>query len=214
MSNFLAKMRATPIPEAMANNPRDKRGLPIPFIVLRDVAGKPHFQVNDDRKIRRCIRESLCSISGKHISSSDDKLHWLVGGPLSHLHMHGAFNDPPMLRACAEYALRVCPYIAMPNYNSRVDVNGMSRLDRAAERIDAGNGILIMHDPTMSPERPLLFGLGGYRRISTVRRPDGSLLVRAHERAHMSWWKDGEELSPEDSLRLLRRVPNIGGLVG
>lgn len=35
------------IPAQMQHLDRDKRGLPIPFIVLRDNDNKPHFTIND-----------------------------------------------------------------------------------------------------------------------------------------------------------------------
>jgi hypothetical protein len=42
------------IPKRMRSLERDKRGYPIPFIVLRDKTGQPQFTINDFRRIAEC----------------------------------------------------------------------------------------------------------------------------------------------------------------
>jgi hypothetical protein len=92
--------------------PRDGRGYPIPAVVYRDTSGHAHFTVNDDRLVDQALREDRCPTCWGRLTRG----RWFVGGPMSALHPDGVFADPPMHRACAIYALRVCPYMAAPRY--------------------------------------------------------------------------------------------------
>lgn len=46
------------IPRQMRALMRDKRGYPVPYTVLRDSDGVPHFAVNDSARVSRCIKEN------------------------------------------------------------------------------------------------------------------------------------------------------------
>jgi hypothetical protein len=97
--------------------PRDKRGLPIPTIVLRDTDGTPHFTINDDERRRFVLGTDRCGICNHPLSRG----RWYVGGPASAFHPRGAYVDPPMHHECAAYALQVCPYLAAPHYGRLID---------------------------------------------------------------------------------------------
>jgi hypothetical protein len=101
--------REIPIPVYMQDLERYRRGFTIPFIVLRDNTGKAHFQINDSLKVNQAINERLCAICGKPLGSD----MWLAGGPLSAFHPHGAYVDTPTHQECGNYAMRVCPYLAV-----------------------------------------------------------------------------------------------------
>lgn len=101
-----------PIPDRMAHLPRDRRGLPIPVTVHRDEHGKPHFQINEEAHRQRVIAEDRCPICGGKLLRG----RWLVGGPASAFHAHGAYIDPPMHTECLHFAMKVCPYLAAPSY--------------------------------------------------------------------------------------------------
>jgi hypothetical protein len=66
-----------PMPPRIEKLPRDERGYPIPWNVLRDVDGKPIFTANDSAKHMRAIYEALCPICGERTG----KWKWFVGGP-------------------------------------------------------------------------------------------------------------------------------------
>lgn len=136
--------RDVPIPERMQHLERDRRGLPIPFVVLRDKDNRPHFTVNDTRKTLHCLRNDLCPISGTPLTRG----RWFVGGPLSAFHPDGAYVDLPVHLDCARYALQVCPYLAAPKYTGRLDdaTIDYTRLDD-----------VVFQDPTVIPDRPPLF---------------------------------------------------------
>jgi hypothetical protein len=130
------------MPARIARLPRDRRGLPIPVTVFRDSEGQPHFAINEEAVRQRVIRRDECPICGEKLL----RYRWFVGGPRSAFDEHGAYIDPPMHDECAHYALRVCPYLAAPNYNKRVDTR---TLKTPSTRIFIDNNMI--------PGRPSVF---------------------------------------------------------
>jgi hypothetical protein len=135
-----------PIPERMAALDRDRRGYPIPYVVQRDKLGQPHFTVNDSFKVERAAALDLCGICGQKLMRG----RWFVGGPGSAFHEHGAYIDGPLHRECCAYALKVCPYLAAPNYAGRIDGKTLKPGLLPA-------GVVALLDPTMDPSRPAVF---------------------------------------------------------
>jgi hypothetical protein len=56
--------RDVPIPRKMRALGKDRRGYPIPFNVLRNEEGRPHFTVNDSIRQHRALVEKRCAICG------------------------------------------------------------------------------------------------------------------------------------------------------
>ena len=103
------------LPKLMEDLPRDNRGLPIPYVVLNDNNGCPHFKVNDTEKSLECIIKKLCNVCGKPLGND----MWMLGGPASAFHPEGVFNDPPVHKECGVYSLKACPYLGKIRYNSK-----------------------------------------------------------------------------------------------
>lgn len=139
MSN-VTRVTEVPIPQSMARLDRDPRGYPIPFMVLRDSTGRPHFTVNDESKRLQCMKRSWCSVCGGLLPRN----RWFAGGPLSAFHPNGAYFDPPMHLDCLRYSMRVCPYLATPRYLGRIDAGTLAEPT-------------ILVDSTMIPDRPEVF---------------------------------------------------------
>src|SRR5262245_10413652 len=106
------------MPERIARLPRDSRGYPVPWNVLVNDDGYPILTVNDQSKTVEAIVSGLCPICGGRLG----KWKWFAGGPLSAFDEHGVYIDLPCHRECIEYALQVCPYLALPKYLGRIDV--------------------------------------------------------------------------------------------
>jgi hypothetical protein len=121
---------------------RDPRGYPVPFFALRDDQGRPHFTVIDGAKQTLAMVRDLCAICGQPLL----RCRWFVGGPMSAFHPLGDFGDGPMHAECANYALRVCPYLAVPNYAGLI----------GARAIDPSNKARIVSDD-VEPDRPQIF---------------------------------------------------------
>jgi hypothetical protein len=173
------------LPKLMRTLPRDARGYPIPFLVMVDKTGLPQFTINDDRKATACRTKRLCAICGKRFTDG----MWFVGGARSFLHEHGAFVDPPMHLECAEYALRVCPFLAASKY--------LRRIDAAKLKPDAiPEGIAIARRDHMPPSLPERFGLGFTQHYDYLSQPAVFVVPRWD---YVEWWRQGELCNAPDA---------------
>lgn len=134
-----------PIPARMAHLEKDRRGYPIPTMVLRDETGRPHFQINEESVRQRLIRDDLCSICGKKLMRG----RWFAGGPMSAFSERGLYIDPPMHEECVIYSMKVCPYLAAPNYGKEIGTKTLTGSQVEKE--------VILVDPTMIANRPPTF---------------------------------------------------------
>jgi hypothetical protein len=181
-----------PMPPRIEKLPRDERGYPIPWNVLRDVDGKPIFTANDSAKHMRAIYEALCPICGERTG----KWKWFVGGPKSAFDPNGWYFDLPGHRECMEYALQVCPYLAAKNYAHRIDIVDPSKVPG-----------VIMVDETQDPNRPLLFVAVASAMIEL--KPNGIHLpyVRPGKPwLGVSYWQKGKRLSDSEGEALVKEA--------
>lgn len=196
-----------PIPATMAHLERDARGLPVPFIVLRDTAGRPHFTVNNDTLRIKCLYENLCGICGKRLHRG----RWFVGGPLSAFDPHGFYVDPPMHAECARYALQVCPYLAAPHYGRSIAGKTFTPEEQAAMQ----TGLV---EFTMLPERPPLFVavMAVDQKFShNVSKGGSTNMAMRHLQVYVrpvqpyrtiEYWQHGKQLPAEIGLPIVARA--------
>jgi len=176
------------IPKTMRTLAKDHRGYPIPFIVMRDKSGQPQFTINDFFKVRDCHAKRLCAICGKRLNEG----FWFIGGSRCFLHEHGAFVDPPTHYECAEFAMRVCPFLAARKYTKRIDAKKLKR-----ENIpDTYDLVLVEGMPPALPER---FGLGHSSNYALLRRGPGDDLHIIDHWNYIEWWKNGERINAPDT---------------
>ena len=176
------------IPRALRKRPRDRRGFPIPWIVLIDANKRPHFTINDGARTLLAGRKKRCGLCGEKLRGDIA----FVGGPQCFLSPMGAFSDPPMHRACAAYAIAVCPYLAAPSYAKRID-------DRTLKPGDTPGGVLIGKDDLVRDDRPAAFMLGTVPAFEMIIRPDGAPLFRAKDQwLDLDVWQHGRLLNDEE----------------
>jgi hypothetical protein len=179
-------MNRVPIPKRMSALGRDSRGYPIPYNVLRNLDGRPHFTISDHRRQARALKEHRCGICGTRMK----KPFWFVGGPGSAFHPEGAYVDPPMHHECMTYAMQVCPYLALPHYLGRIDTATVD-----PSRLDV---LPIFFDPTMIPERPALFVCVAANGYEVRPRELASATVRpARPYTSVEYWQFGKRLGPD-----------------
>lgn len=187
--------RTVEVPKQMRSLPKDRRGFPIPFIVMIDKAKRPHFPVSDQGRVGKAIRGRLCAICGKRMGAEG----WFIGGPGSFLSRSGAFLDPPTHEECGRYAARVCPYLAAPNYARRID-------DRNLKPDAMPEGYGIATEPVLD-ERPEFFMLAsaatwearpGNAEGMTVLRPTSPWYA-------LEIWREGVLVGPDETAALLVR---------
>ena len=181
-----------PIPFSLSKNERDRRGLPIPFIVFRDETGTPHFTVDDRQKVNFVLANKLCGMCGKPLKLGQ---MWLIAGPLTAFHEDGLSIEPPGHEECARYAVQVCRFLAAPNYARRIEDK---TLKSAAIREGAQVGK--SHEP---PPRPVFFALARTSGIKLIDGGDGLQYVQPRRPwKHIEFWKHGEPITLEEATRL------------
>lgn len=169
----------------MVDLPKDKRGFPVPYVVLiKD--GEPVFTVNDSHAVLRAVLNELCGICGK--SLNDDA--WMVGGPESAFNPRGAYVDSPVHHDCGTYALQVCPYLAMSAYRGAVDV----------QKLQEKWPDLYLKDYTQNDRRVPFFVMG---KVSSWGRDMSSGYIHI-ERPFLltEYWNGSEQLTYEQAKAL------------
>jgi hypothetical protein len=170
-----------PLPENMKDLPKDKRGYSVPFVVLVDTQGNHHFAVNDENKTEWAIKNDLCSICGN--VCGEDK--WLIGGAKSAFHPRGAYVDIPVHKSCGEYALKVCPYLAVSVNTKRVDLSKLkSKLDKE----------VIFFDPTQSDERVPFFVFSKIKSYTVTRNGIYRYIIPEKPYLEVEYWNDGAQV--------------------
>lgn len=183
-------------PVRISRLPKDKRGYPIPWNVLRDVNGEPCFIVNNDRQHYRALLKQLCPICGERLG----KYKWWVGGPRSAFLEGGGYIDLPAHQECARYALQRCPYLAMPHYQpDRIP-------SPEAERMEPGKAIFI--DQTIERGRPELFVTVCSDVIYVQDNGPVALPYTGPRKPLLAYefWRHGEQIPAHRAMPILRGI--------
>lgn len=93
------------IPQNLKHLKVDKRGYPIPFFVPI-IKGEPNFRFLDERKQILCLEKKLCPICGTKLCKD---YFYFISGPIGLKNCTA--SDPAMHKECAEFAMKVCPYM-------------------------------------------------------------------------------------------------------
>ena len=189
-------MKDVPVPFDLQENDRDRRGLPIPFVVYRDLNGVPHFSVNDTNLVDEVLSKKLCGLCGKPLKPGQI---WLVGGPGSSFLEDGMYIDPFMHEDCGRYAVQVCPFIAAPSYARRVE----GRTLKAEDVHDEAQ----VHDNQIAPPRPLFFALTRTSGFTLVDPQDGSgqkYILPDRPWQDVEFWQNGEPITQAQAQSIAR----------
>lgn len=187
-----------PIPERMQGLERDKRGYPIPYVVMIDKTGMPHFVINAHEKTDECMRDARCHVCGQTL----EPIFALVGGPRSAFHSQGAFFDGPMHLECATYALQVCPYLAVQSYTTRNTDAHEKRLKKNDPKV----GVLV--NPSVLLTKPALFVMvvADGCKVNVVpkgkKQPPGAYYFPDRPYVRTEFWKDGVQLDHAEGRKL------------
>lgn len=184
-----------PLPDKMKNL-ETYRGFPVPYVILKDNSGVYQFKINDEVKRQKCIDIGLCAICGKLLGRDT----WLIGGPLSAFHDHGAFVDTPGHYECYVYALQVCPYLAMRSYTPVL-------ID--TDKVDMPESTVFV-DPTVIIDRPEVFALihiTGFR-IQDNGRLMSSYLIPRRPYLAIELWDQGLRV-PLDEIEFSRPLEDF-----
>jgi hypothetical protein len=176
------------IPPRMLHLPRDRRGYPIPVVVLVDDGGRPHFTVNDADKAAECLAKGLCSICGGRLGSHK----WFVGGPSAAFHPKGRYIDGPMHQDCATFSLRTCPYLALAGTYAKL-VDGKTLKGRSINKVA---GIISLDANMTQPSVFVLADTGSFTRTGPYLNPERPW-------RQVQFWRDGQEIGAVEAKRLI-----------
>lgn len=183
-----------PIPARMRNLEIDKRGFPIPYIIMKDASGTPHFTINKDTLVEKCIKDNKCQICGKILR--DDK--WMIGGPQSAFHPQGVYIDTPVHKSCGIYALQVCPYLAFSSYNGKLTIDDINEKNF---NMNTETKKLLFVNPTISKDRVPFFVFSKIESFEVRRHGPGlRYIVPKRPYLEIEYWDDGEQITKEQAI--------------
>lgn len=169
------------MPPAIARLPKDARGYPVPYSALY-VNGKPDFTQVDPSRWVRLFKIKGCGVCGSPITGR----LFFVGGPMCATNR--LFFDHPMHEDCAVYALRVCPFLALPKMAYR-------------KREDEGVEVLA----SVSDRKPEIFMMGKARAYDVTMNGSEPLLYAAPWES-LRWWRAGVEIAEEEAKQWLAQT--------
>lgn len=96
-------------PGRVASLRRNTAGYPIPFFVADQSSPNPDFRVAGRPQFATAVRASCCWVCG---NPRRDGVDAFTIGPMCAVNRVSA--DPPAHPECAEYSVKVCPFLARP----------------------------------------------------------------------------------------------------
>jgi hypothetical protein len=170
-----------PIPESLAQLPLDKRGYPIPHGVWQDPeTGEYDFRVIDQEKRLQALEQKICAVSGLPMNEAE---YWFIGGPASFVNR--LFLDGPMRHEVAEFSLRTCPHLLLPEAQYRRA--GMEKHTRPSK--------------TTTEKQPMyMLALARSYELKTIE--DFPYVIAGRWKA-VSWWRDGKIIKKEEARKML-----------
>lgn len=158
-----------PLPRRMLKLPVEERGYPVPWFV-QWIGGKPDFRVMDATKRVRAVNQKLCWLCGEPLGQY---MAFLIG-PMCAINEISA--EPPSHRDCARFAVKACPFLAMPKMVRRE--SGLP-----ADWSDEVGGVMLKRNPGVT----LLWITKGYRVIK-----DGAgFVLHIGKPCDVAWYKEG-----------------------
>jgi hypothetical protein len=128
------------IPKRLKKRPMF-HGIPIPFSAFIRPDGTPDFKVTNQKTWRVCVVAKRCGLCGEKLVKGEI---FFIGGERSM--ETGCFYDPPMHRECADYAFKVCPFLACAKGYSKAPVKPQK-------------DVIVVTDPNMPAIRPNKMGI-------------------------------------------------------
>jgi hypothetical protein len=183
------------MPERIAALPRDKRGYPVPFVVMWDATG-PQFAVNEVALVAQCILEGLCHVCGQRLEPEP----WFAGGAANAVMNgeHAVYIDGPMHLECAIFSLQACPHLS----HQLPSALNLDPIRRHLNQQGAG-----VFDNTVIPGVPALFALVQARDGhfgATLTEADGIRWLVERPFAGLQYWRDGARLPRAEGRRAVK----------
>jgi hypothetical protein len=163
---------AIPLPDRMRSLPISRRGFPVPwFVTVHDADGDYDFRAVDPRRIGEAVRTKRCWLCGKPLG----RFLVFTLGPMCAINRVSA--EPPSHRACAEYAVKACPFLSHPRARrNTVDLTG---------RPETTPGVAIPRNPGVT----LLWVTESFHvRVAETPAGGAGYLLNVGEPLELAWY--------------------------
>jgi hypothetical protein len=165
-----------PLPDQLADAPIDERGFPVPWFVAW-IDGKPDFRCMDSRKLVRAVEDRLCWTCGGALGA-----HKVFAiGPMCAVSRSTA--EPPSHLACAEFAVKACPFLTEPKRHRR-------EKDMPATRLEVGE---------MIKRNPGVTALWTTKKYDVFRVENG-IMFTLGPALSVSWWCRGRAATRDEVI--------------
>lgn len=161
-----------PMPTRIARLPRDPRGFPIPFFVLRDPLD---FRVVAPGALTACVKGGRCWVCGDVLGRNVS----FVAGPMCAVNRTS--SEPPSHRECAEWSVRACPFLSRPK---------MRRNERGLPETRHVAGVQLKRNPGVV----LVWTCRGYKPFRVNASPNGAgagVLFEMGEPTDLAFFAEG-----------------------
>jgi len=180
-----------PVPSNMAHLPRDRRGYIVPwFVAWLDVVDEygttrrqPDFRVIDNRRLIEAMQLGRCWLCG----TQRGRFQSYVIGPMCAINR--VSGEPGSHLACAEYAVRACPFMVNPDRH------------RGEAHIPEGAYMSEYHNPANPGVNLIWTSRNGH----PMRAPDGNVLFDIGHPEHVEWYCRGRPATHTESMNALLR---------
>jgi len=184
MADAHQAIKDVPLPRRMLGIRRDKRGYPIPYLMM-------DTQIHIDmEKQAECMLKRLCMICGKRL----DNKKWFIGGHAAA--KNRLFSDLAMHEECARYSLRVCPFLSNSDMKYR-------------KKYDDDTIFYAGHIPGTAKERSptqMLMRTNGYRMC----RWRDMLYVLANRWDYVEHWSYGKQVEGAEHMSAQGLLEQVG----
>jgi len=166
-----------PVPARLAGRPRDRHQRLVPYFVAY-VDGRPDHRIADQDRLRDAVRFNACFLCGDTLGAYQT----FVIGVMCTINRISA--EPPAHKDCAEYTVKVCPFLTHPAMRRRPD-------------LPEGT---VAPDGKMDPRNPGVCATWTVRSWS--KRPE-MLLFDLGEPTSVDWWREGRLATYSEALDAL-----------
>lgn len=170
------RLQDLPVPPRMQHLPRNKVGYVVPWFVAK-IDGEWDFRVLREDYFD-AHRFNLCTLCGKPIGANVV----FVTGPMCTISRTSA--ELPNHLECALYAVKACPFLAMPKMHRREN-NLPEQYSSAGVMIKRNPGVTALWAPVR----------GTWKLFSDGR---GGVLVNMGDPTMIQWWSQGREATREE----------------
>lgn len=172
-----------PVPERIKALPVSDKGYPIPYFVAY-IDGKPDFRVVDERKWYSALVLRKCWVCGQPLGSRVA----FVGGTLIVVNHISA--EPPSHVECAEFAVRACPFLLLPESKRRqAGIDELPTKPLGGVTLDDNPGVAAV----------CVVKSNQYR----TEKQNGGRIVTLGEIERVNWYKGGEIATRADVVEAM-----------